>query len=69
LLKAEIEYCIEHEMVVCPSDFFIRRTAMLHFERPAINSFFDSVLMHLKTQLPNYIDFIEQDATEIKGIL
>lgn len=69
LLKAEIEYCIEHEMVVCPSDFFIRRTAMLHFERPAINDFFDSVLKSMKTQLPEHIDFIEQDATQLKGIL
>jgi len=36
LLKAELQYCIENEMTVTLSDFLIRRTGMLHFERDRI---------------------------------
>lgn len=31
---AELLYCLEYEMVYSPSDFFIRRTGKLFFERP-----------------------------------
>jgi glycerol-3-phosphate dehydrogenase len=31
LAKAELWYCIHHEMVISPLDFFVRRTGMLFF--------------------------------------
>jgi glycerol-3-phosphate dehydrogenase len=33
LLKAELRYCIEEEMVVNAADFLIRRTGLLYFDR------------------------------------
>jgi glycerol-3-phosphate dehydrogenase len=32
LAKSELWFCIEYEMVVCPVDFFVRRTGMLFFQ-------------------------------------
>lgn len=32
LAKAELWFCIEHEMVISPLDFFVRRTGMLFFD-------------------------------------
>ena len=36
ILAAELYYCIEEEMVAHPSDFFIRRSGKLYFEREEI---------------------------------
>jgi len=69
LLNAEIEYCIKEEMVICPSDFFNRRTGMLYFEKPAIANIFDAVLNQLKSQLPTHSNFITDDATKFKSVL
>lgn len=69
LLQAEIEYSIKHEMTVCPSDFFNRRTGMLYFEKPTILDIFEPVLSKLKNQLVDNISFIENDATQFKGSL
>jgi glycerol-3-phosphate dehydrogenase len=44
LVKEELWFCISHEMVVNPSDFFIRRTGLLYFKRPLLESVLDSVL-------------------------
>ncbi|MBL7873483.1 MAG: glycerol-3-phosphate dehydrogenase/oxidase [Cyclobacteriaceae bacterium] len=44
LVKAELWFCLTHEMVVNPSDFFIRRTGLLYFNRPLLESVFNKVL-------------------------
>lgn len=69
LLQAEIEYGIQHEMIVCPSDFFNRRTGMLYFEKPAITNIFEPVVAALKNKLANYTSFISADASHFKSIL
>lgn len=37
LMEAEIKYVVQNEQVLTPSDYFIRRSAMLYFNRPAID--------------------------------
>jgi len=69
LLQAEIDYCIEHEMVVCSSDFFSRRTGMLYFEKPIIMKIFEPVIAALRKRLFIHSSFIEADSTNFKGIL
>ncbi|WP_255298325.1 glycerol-3-phosphate dehydrogenase/oxidase [Brevibacillus dissolubilis] len=34
LLKAQLQYCITHEMTVTAADFLVRRTGMVYFDRP-----------------------------------
>ena len=41
LLRAEIEYCCNHEMTQTLSDFFIRRTGSLYFNRQEIPKILD----------------------------
>jgi glycerol-3-phosphate dehydrogenase len=73
LLKAEVDYCINDEMTLNLSDFFIRRTGRLYFERPNIESIrneikdqFDSAL-----ELPSDINekFIAEFEVEYNGVM
>jgi glycerol-3-phosphate dehydrogenase len=51
LAKAELWFCMEYEMVMSPSDFFIRRTGMLYFNMPRLKRIKDALLLEFKTQL------------------
>jgi glycerol-3-phosphate dehydrogenase len=44
VMKSELLYCLEHEMVVKPADFFERRTGRLYFDHGSIPPFLDMVL-------------------------
>ncbi len=44
LIKAELHYGIEFEMVLNPMDFFIRRTGRLYFEIGAVRDYLDAVI-------------------------
>jgi glycerol-3-phosphate dehydrogenase len=48
LAKAELWFCVKHEMVVHPFDFFIRRTGLLYFNRPLLESLLESLLVEMK---------------------
>ena len=50
LVKAELQFCLEHEMVLKPSDFLIRRTGLLYFNRPLLDELFIPVLHLFKEQ-------------------
>ncbi|MFN0202469.1 MAG: glycerol-3-phosphate dehydrogenase/oxidase [Bacteroidia bacterium] len=43
-LAGEIQFCLENEMTATLSDFFIRRTGMLYFQRPEILPLLDFVI-------------------------
>lgn len=43
ILEAEILYCIENEMVQNISDFIIRRSGMLYFDRPALKNVYEDI--------------------------
>jgi glycerol-3-phosphate dehydrogenase len=44
MIKAELWFCLHHEMVVYPLDFFVRRTGMLFFDISRMKSFLLPVL-------------------------
>lgn len=51
LLMAEAEYCLEYELTNNTSDFIIRRTGRLYFERPELNGCLDELDTYFNTQL------------------
>ena len=44
LLKAEVWFTIQHEMTCTPTDFFMRRTGRLFFDKPSVDKYKDAVL-------------------------
>lgn len=57
-LSAELAYCIDHEMIVRLSDFMVRRTGMLFFERPDSQPYIPFLNGQLKNEL-NYPENLE----------
>lgn len=53
LLLAEAEYCLEYELTNNTSDFIIRRTGRLYFDRPELNGCLDKLDSYFNQQL-NY---------------
>lgn len=51
MLLAELIYGIQHEMVCTISDFYIRRTSRLFFDRENIAKHLDFILLELSTRL------------------
>ncbi len=49
LIKAELHFCIDYEMVQNPMDFFIRRTGRLYFDIDSIRNFMAPILEEFKT--------------------
>ncbi len=48
LLQAELQFCLENELVFQPMDFFNRRTGRLYFHRRSILPATDVVIAHLQ---------------------
>ncbi len=48
LARAELQFCLEHEMVIKPSDFLIRRTGLLYFNRPLLAEILIPILFDFK---------------------
>ncbi|CAL2102262.1 Aerobic glycerol-3-phosphate dehydrogenase [Tenacibaculum sp. 190130A14a] len=53
LLKAEIWFTIQHEMTCTPTDFFMRRTGRLFFDKPSVDLFKNFTL----TEFKNYFNW------------
>ncbi|MCO5247929.1 MAG: glycerol-3-phosphate dehydrogenase/oxidase [Chitinophagales bacterium] len=51
LLNAEIDYCIENEMCSNLSDFIIRRTGRLYFERPSLEKLYPYIHQYIMQTL------------------
>lgn len=51
VLLSELIYCIEHESIGSLSDFMIRRTSRLYFDRPNIMKHLDFLCLELSTRL------------------
>jgi len=47
LAKAQLDYCIEKEMVKAATDFFIRRTGLLYFDLPLLRKMIDPCLKEM----------------------
>ena len=50
-MKAEILYCIHHEMVMTPSDYFVRRTGNLYFAIEVVEKYKKAVTNYMATLL------------------
>lgn len=50
LAKAELWFCLNHEMVISATDFFVRRTGMLYFNRQRVDRLLPTILLELKNQ-------------------
>ncbi|NAS31049.1 FAD-dependent oxidoreductase [Flavobacteriaceae bacterium R38] len=48
MIKAELHFGVEHEMIQTPMDFFIRRTGRLYFDIDSMRSLMDPVLEEFK---------------------
>ncbi|WP_291864589.1 glycerol-3-phosphate dehydrogenase/oxidase [Maribacter sp.] len=44
LILAELDFCIQNEMVVTPMDFFFRRTGMLYFDIESVTKYLEKIL-------------------------
>ncbi|WP_420552028.1 glycerol-3-phosphate dehydrogenase/oxidase [Tenacibaculum aiptasiae] len=44
LLKAEVWFAIQHEMTCTPTDFFMRRTGRLFFDKPSVDTYKHEIL-------------------------
>lgn len=73
LLKAEVDYCINDEMTLNISDFFIRRSGRLYFERPQIPTIRKEVEEQFSKEisLPSAVSqkFLEDFEIEYRGVL
>ncbi len=55
LLKSEVWFTIQHEMTCTPTDFFMRRTGRLFFDKPSVDKYKKVVL----TVFKNYFNWSE----------
>ena len=49
LVKAELWYCLEYEMVLVPEDFLVRRTGMLYFDLPRLQKIKEVVFLEFQS--------------------
>ncbi|KKM84648.1 hypothetical protein LCGC14_1297080, partial [marine sediment metagenome] len=49
MIKAELHFCIDYEMVQNPMDFFIRRTGRLYFDIDSIRKYMEPILDEFET--------------------
>lgn len=66
LLLAELEYCIEHELTMNASDFIIRRTGRLYFERLEINTIIEKVDDYINQQLEYSAELIQKNVIDFE---
>ena len=65
-LRAQLLYCIEYEMCVAPSDFFIRRTGALYFDIALVKKWKDDLSIYIKHQLAWGDDLMELFDVELQ---
>lgn len=73
-LKAEILYCVHHEMVMTPTDYFIRRKGDLYFAidvvekyKYAVTNYLASLLSYSELEKNTFIEDLERTILEAKG--
>lgn len=51
LLKAELRYCLEEEMICSVADFFVRRTALMYFDIDKVLRYRDALIKEMASAL------------------
>jgi glycerol-3-phosphate dehydrogenase len=65
LIRAELWYCIQHEMTNSLADFFVRRTARLYFDIASVTQFMEIILQDFIL----YLDWNEKRVALEKKIM
>ena len=65
LLKAELWYSIQHEMTCTPTDFFMRRTGRLFFDRPSVDTYKDTIIK----EFINYFNWNDEYSKQQQKLL
>jgi glycerol-3-phosphate dehydrogenase len=66
LILAELDYCLDNEMVLSASDFFIRRTGSLFFNIDRMRDSLEPVLTALKNRLDWGEDKVREERQRLK---
>ena len=69
LSRAELQFCIEHEMVIKPSDFLVRRTGLLYFNRPLLDEILIPVLLEFKHRFSWTDETYEMEKIEMELLI
>jgi glycerol-3-phosphate dehydrogenase len=69
LLKAEMLFCINHEMVVSLSDFFVRRSGMLYFEINTLKQYKVPLAEYMRTLLAWNEERYQRELREIDKLI
>lgn len=66
LILAEADYCLENELTMNASDFLIRRTGRLYFDRPEVNTLIEKVDDYFNRQLEYSPEMISQNLKDFE---
>lgn len=69
LTLAELGFCFDHEMIVKPSDFLVRRTGLLYFNRQRLDEVFVAVLSEFKRRFNWSHDQYEFEKAEMERLI
>lgn len=69
LTLAELAFCFDHEMIVKPSDFLVRRTGLLYFNRQRLDGVFVAVLSEFKRRFNWSHDQYEFEKAEMERLI
>lgn len=69
LLKAELWFSLEYEMVIKPTDFLIRRTGLLYFNIPRLLKYKDSILHEFKNHFQWSDLLAENESNELERVI
>jgi glycerol-3-phosphate dehydrogenase len=69
LLKAQLLFSVNHEMVLKLSDFFVRRTGLLYFDIDKVVRFGSDVMMFLREMLKFDEQLSREDLADLEGLI
>jgi len=69
VIKGQVRYAVEKEMCLTPSDFFIRRTGMLYFDRETVEKWSMAVTLYMQELLLWGNELKERYNTELRKAL
>jgi len=69
LLKAQLLFSVNHEMVLKLSDFFVRRTGLLYFDIAKVIKYKSDMLLFLQEMLKFDTQLSHQDLTDVETLI
>lgn len=66
MIKAELWFAVHHEMTCSSSDFFIRRTGRLFFDKPSVDLYRNTVLQELTSYFNWTSKEVEKDQQDLE---